>query len=195
MSHEESGTTDYTVDPAEDDGVQWLSKTPFYIYDMAWGAATGFTVAYTVDYIVPATGATGSVHTTIQCNVNMQHAEVGTPTWSVTGTFAHQTRDGKPASGCYVTMNIPITGNTPVTFTGWSAKWSPMDHSEGSSTEYAVDPRQYDGLQWLKDTPFYIYDEAWAGATSFDVAYSIGYRVDATGATGSVSTSIHCAPF
>jgi hypothetical protein len=63
----------------------------------------------------------GSASGSLPVTVRATYVTVGTPTWSIVDTLVHEIHEGLPASGCQVDMNIPITGNTPVTFTGWHA--------------------------------------------------------------------------
>lgn len=62
--HSESGTTNVSVDPTAFTSLQWLgSRVPFFNIPRV----EQFTVSYTVDYSIPATGQTGSVNTVLNC--------------------------------------------------------------------------------------------------------------------------------
>jgi hypothetical protein len=134
----------------------------------------------------------GSVPVTVPVTVGRTWASVGGISYNVNSTVGLTIIDGANAMACWVTMNIPVNGNTPVLFTGWNGVWS-SGWTEGGSTSFTVDPKVYTGVTWLNNVRIaHTYGDSPKPA-SFSVDYTVTYSVPALGTGGSVSTTMVCS--
>lgn len=116
-------------------------------------------------------------------------ATVGTPTWTRSGYGAVAGPTAGSYTQCLFTLAMPVSGSTPVTFTGWSGAWS-NGHKESGLSNITVDPLKYDSLQWLSNQSFLSLGTS--APLAFNVTYTISYTIPATGQSGSVSTLLDC---
>ncbi len=107
-------------------------------------------------------------------------------TWAAVGA-PQVSNVGSVTNGCRFNMVIPVSGNTPVTFTSWSGNWS-NGHAEGGASGAVVDPRKFSGITWWSNQPV----TSNTSEKSFTVGYIVTYSVAALGQTGSTSTTVSC---
>lgn len=136
----------------------------------------------------------GSVVEAVGITVGRTWATVGGIGYVVNSTIPQTTLNGVNAIACRITMTIPVSGNTPVRFTGWRGIWSPGGHTEGGSTSSIVDPKVHSGIIWTDNLPFYYTYGEGNRPSSFSVAYNVTYAIPALGTSGSVSTTLTCRP-
>ncbi|MEA3247659.1 MAG: hypothetical protein U9Q74_16025 [Gemmatimonadota bacterium] len=139
----------------------------------------------------------GSNSASFAATVARTWAAVGTPQLTYHGTFREYANPSDPNSytrrGCYYSVVLPVSGNTPVKFGAWTAQWlPPRTHTEsGVSSSAPVDPRVYDGIVWLDRQLFwdaFPHDQDYA----FQVKETVNWTIPATGQTGTTEFTLDC---
>ena len=62
-----TGESNFTLDPRQYSGVIWVENQKFLYGHTPEESPPVFSITYTVDYEIPALGASGSTQTTFQC--------------------------------------------------------------------------------------------------------------------------------